>query len=92
MACGVPLFKSDDKSLFSNYRPVSVVPIFFQILREDCLCSFDKIYYLDKHMLLAKTQYDFRKNHSTSLALLHLHDKMTSAFSAVDERKHTAGL
>ena len=25
----VPLFKSDDKSLFSNYRPVSVLPFLF---------------------------------------------------------------
>ena len=38
---------------------------------------------------MANNQYGFRKKYSTSLALLHLHDKITSA---VDERKYTAGL
>ena len=46
------------------------------------------INYIDKHKLLANN-YGFRKNHSTSLALLHLHDKSSSA---VDERKYTPGL
>ena len=31
LACVVPLFKSGDKRIFSNYRPVSVLSIFFQI-------------------------------------------------------------
>ena len=39
----VPLFKSGDKILFSNYRPVFVQPIFFQIFRKDCLFSLDKL-------------------------------------------------
>ena len=47
------------------------------------------INYLDKHKLLDYNQYGFRKNHSISLALLYLHDKITSA---VDEKKYTAGL
>ena len=38
---------------------------------------------------MANNQYGFRKNHSTSLALLYPYDKITSA---VDERKYTAGL
>jgi len=47
------------------------------------------INYLDKRKLLASNQYGFRKNHSTSLALLYLYDKITAA---VDERKYMAGL
>ena len=39
----VPLFKPDDKRLFPNYRPVSVLQIFFQILRKDCLFLFKKL-------------------------------------------------
>ena len=38
---------------------------------------------------MASNQYSFRKNHSTSLALLYLYDKIAAA---VDERKYTAGL
>ena len=26
----IPLFKSGDKSLFTNYRPVSVLPVFWK--------------------------------------------------------------
>ena len=44
------------------------------------------IRYLDKNEILYYNQYGFRKKHSTSLALLYLHDKITSA---IDERKHT---
>ena len=83
----VPLFKSGDKRLFSNYRPVSVLPIFSKSLEK--IAYFRLINYLDKHKLLASNQYGFRKNHSTSLALLYLYDKITAA---VDERKYTAGL
>ena len=77
----VPFFKSDDKRLFSNYyyRPVTVLPIFSKIiLRKDgfniyiCLIN-----YLDKHKLLANNQYGFRKNHSTSLALLQYRSKVS---------------
>ena len=64
----VPLFKSGDKRLFSNYRPVSVLPIFSKFLEK--IAYFCLINYLDKHKLLASNQYGFRKNHSTSLALI----------------------
>ena len=83
----VPLFKSGDKRLFSNYRPVSVLPIFSKFLGK--IAYLRLINYLDKRKLLASNQYGFSKNHSTSLALLCLYDKITAA---VDERKYTASL
>ena len=64
----VPLFKSDDKRLFSNYKPVSVLPIFSKFLEK--IAYIHLINYIDKHKLLANNQYGFRKNHSTSLALI----------------------
>ena len=72
----VPPFKSDDKRF-----------IFSKFLEK--IAYIRLINYIDKHKLLANNQYGFRKNHSTSLALLLLHDKISSA---VDERKFTAGL
>ena len=35
----LPLFKSDDKAIFSNYRLVSIVPFFFKIPGAYCLQS-----------------------------------------------------
>ena len=46
------------------------------------------IRYLDKYEIVYNNQYGFREKHSTSLALLYLHDKITSA---IDKRKHTIG-
>ena len=42
----VPLFKSDDKRLFSNYRPVSVLPIFSKFLEK--IAYIRLMNYLDK--------------------------------------------
>ena len=47
------------------------------------------IRYLDKYEIVYNNQYGFREKHSTSLALLYLHDKITSA---IDKRKHTIGI
>jgi len=47
----VPLFKSGDKRLFSNYRPVSVLPFFSKFLEK--IAYFRLINYLDKRKLLA---------------------------------------
>ena len=46
------------------------------------------IRFFDNYEILYNNQYGFRKKRSTSLALLYLHDKITSA---IDERKHTVG-
>ena len=74
-------------SLNQIIRPVSVLPIFSKFLEK--IACIRLINYLDKHTLLANNQYGFRKNRSISLALLHLHDKITCD---VDEKKYTAGL
>ena len=78
----VPLYKSGDKNLLSNYRPVSVLPVFSKFLEKAVYNRL--IRYLDKYEIL----YNNHK-HSTSLALLYLHDKITSA---IDERKHAVGI
>ena len=33
----IPLFKSGDHGHFQNYRPISVLPIFFQIFGKNCI-------------------------------------------------------
>ena len=83
----MPIFKSGDSSLLTNYRPVSVLPVFSKILEKVVYNRILK--YLDKHGILFKNQYGFRKGHSTSFALLHLFEKISSA---IDRREHTVGI
>ena len=69
IACVIPIFKSGDSLLLTNYRPVSVLPVFSKLLEKVVYNRILK--YLDKHCIF-KNQYGFRKGLSTSFALLHL--------------------
>ena len=74
----IPIFKSGDKALFSNYRPISVLPCFSKFLER---IIYNRIMnYLNDSDVLCDNQYGFRKNRSPSLALIDLCDKISSAF------------
>ena len=72
----IPLFKSGEDRLISNYRPISILPVFSKLFEKVVYKRL--VNYLDSNNILFKKQYGFRKNHSTSLALLDLVDKITS--------------
>ena len=78
----VPIFKSGDTMLFSNYRPVSVLPLFSKILER--LMYTRLLSFVNKHNLLYKFQFGFRKGHSPNLALICLVDKITAALENGD--------
>ena len=59
-----PLYKSDSKSDFSNYRPISVLPCLSKVLEKVVQLSN----YLEKHYLLKSSQFGFRPRRSTELA------------------------
>ena len=66
----IPIYKTEDPSLFVNYRPISMLPNFskfFEKVMYNRLVEFaetNEVFYL--------RQFGFRKNHSTSHALIHL--------------------
>ena len=73
----IPLFKSNDPMVFSNYRPVSVLPLLskiFERLMYNRLLSF-----VNKCKLLYEYQFGFRCGHSPELALTCLVDKISNA-------------
>lgn len=73
----IPLFKSGDKHLFTNYRPVSILPQLSEILEKLFNDRLDK--FIDKYKLLTDSQYGFRKGRSTSLALTELIEEITNS-------------
>ncbi len=66
----VPIYKAGPKNLFSNYRPISLLPAFSKLL-EKIVCN-RLMNFLNKHKILFQHQYGFRKNHSTIHPIIHL--------------------
>ncbi len=78
-----PLFKGGDKEQCSNYRPISVLPILSKIIEKHVYIHLYE--FLQRHELLVKSQFGFRKNHSCQTALIALTEKM---YEAINERKY----
>ena len=75
----VPIFKSEDPTKFSNYRPVAVLPVLSQIFERVLKARLTE--FLDKQGVIIPGQYGFRKGHSTSMAILDMVEKVRSAWA-----------
>ena len=64
----VPLFKAGDRSVFSNYRPISLLSQFSKILEKLFNERLDK--FIDKFQILNNCQYGFRSQMSTSITCI----------------------
>jgi len=83
----IPIHKSDDKSEISNYRPISLLPLFSKILEKIMYKRLFK--YLEQNNLLTDSQYGFRQNYSTSTANINLIDKITNE---LNKKQKTLGV
>ena len=66
-----PLFKKDDPSSFTNYRPISLLPVIFKIFGK--VIHIQLLGYFTKSNILSDFQYVFRPQHSIEHAALHFH-------------------
>ena len=73
----VPIFKSGADMLFSNYRPVFVLPVLSKILER--LMYNRLILYINRHDLFYEYQFGFQKGKSTHMALITIIDKISEA-------------
>ena len=73
----VPIFQSGDDMVFSNYRPVSVLPIFSKLLER--LVYNRLIKFINDNKLLYGYQFGFQRGKSTQLAVMMLVEKITEA-------------
>jgi hypothetical protein len=69
------IFKKGNKSLASNYRPVSLTSVVCKIMEK--LVRFHILNHMKSQNLFTKTQYGFTSGRSTSLQLLEVLDKWT---------------
>ena len=72
-----PLYKAKDPMIFSNYRPISLLPIFSKILEK--LMYNRLLSFLNKCKIINKNQFGFRNNHSTYMALLIMLENIRNA-------------
>ena len=72
-----PIFKKDDRTLFTNYRPISLLPIFSKVI-EKVICIQINDFFVE-NKLFFNHQYGFRSGHSTELAALELTDRIITA-------------
>ena len=76
----IPIYKAGDKSLPTNYRPISVLSLFSKI--------FEKIMYnhllsfINTYNILYKFQFGFRKQYSTSHAIITLVEQINNAINS----------
>ena len=70
----VPLYNKGDDGLFTNYRSISLLSSVSKIFERVIFNQL--IQYFDRYKLLYKSQYGFRKNHSTELAALEFIDEI----------------
>ena len=73
----IPIYKAGEKDKFTNYRPISLLPIFSKIL-EKIVYSY-LASYLEEHKILHKSQFGFRKQHSTYMPMALIVDEITRA-------------
>ena len=81
------VFKSDDVTDPTNYRPIAVLSPFNKILEK--IVNDQLISFLDKNNTLFQHQFGFEKDHCTELAILEISDNLKTA---IDNNHITCGL
>ena len=83
----IPIYKKDDSSLVTNYRPISLLPALSKILEK---IFHSRLYdFVTNNNLLHPNQYGFRKSYSTDFAIIQLYDKIVNSLS---NKEHCVGV
>ena len=78
------LYKSEEKTLLTNYRPISLLTCFLKVLENLTFTEVTKVF--DQNSVIYLTQYGFRKSNSTSHAVL---DVATTTYDNINDNKYT---
>ena len=80
MAKVLPIYKSEDEQLVQNYRPISILPFYSKVFEK--IMSNYIIEFMEENKLFYKNQFGFRKQHSTSHAIITLIEKVSKALNS----------
>ena len=81
----VPIFKSGNKQIVNNYRPISLLPTLSKIL--EILIKIRLIKFFAKYQVLYEFQYGFREEQSVIHAVL---DVNVFALDTIQSKQQTA--
>ena len=83
----IPIHKGNSSEELNNYRPISLLSIFDKIIEK---IVHKRLYnFLEQNNILYKNQFGFRKNNSTTFALLQITEKIKET---IDNRKYGCGI
>ena len=82
-----PVHKGGPTNTFTNFRPISILPSFSKIFEKAANNRLES--YVKSQHILSDSQYGFRENHSTFMALLDICDKVSKSF---DRKEYCAGV
>jgi hypothetical protein len=74
----VPVFKSEDPTEFSNYRPVFVLPVLLQVFEK--ILQGRLLEFLDHEEVIIPGQYGFRFRHFTAMAVVDMVERVREAW------------
>ena len=83
----VPIHKGESTLDPNNYRPISLLPIFDKIIEK--LMHKQLYCFLNSHNILFENQFGFRKNSSTSFALMQIIETIKET---IDNKKYGCGI
>ena len=82
-----PVFKSGETEIVSNYRPISILPVFSKLLER---IMYNRLYsHVTSNNLLYEKQFGFQNKCSTEYAILQLAKEIYSSFN---ENEYTLGI
>jgi retron-type reverse transcriptase len=87
VASVIPIYKKGSHIILTNYRPISLLSIFNQLLEK--IIYKRLISFIEKHNILYKKQFGFRSKHSTIQAILSTIDKVQGA---IEDGKYSCGI
>ena len=83
----IPIHKDGSTQMLNNYRPISLLSVFDKIIEK---LMHKRLYnFLTEHNILFHNQFGFRKNNSTSYALIQITERIKES---IDEHKYGCGI